>query len=423
MFEQIGFYTYGSTIEINRHRFTAGELTADLLNLSPELYEPIYKRFERIKQLKESRSRSPKNLSIWWDLNNELEEICSALRRFTVFQSLLESDVDELISDARLLTQQYSLYPQGDCPLTKRDMDIMIACSPFDFSDDEDIPLSEEEQAAMQEIPERPRSMLIIPGEMKIKWRYYKSYLDRFDSYLHDIRVFNETIHNFVDYFLMHLTTNSPEQYAQALLDFYTSPYADKLIVNPLRNGADCYTVQDQYSLSYVPRKLPDGHTAICLQHITDSLQGLMKADLALALNSGHNIRRCIVCKKYFLVKSGAHALYCEGMCPHAPQYTCRQFGTYEVQKELAKDNLKIRVKNAAIERVTKDMKRGAISREDARIAKDYVRDALYESLRTSTSVDSFEKRLSSNELYAACKITRTAKPKGRPKKGGGEAP
>ena len=188
-------------------------------------------------------------------------------------------------------------------------------------------------------------------------------------------------------------------------------------------NGTDCYTAQDQYSLSYVPRKLPDGHTVISLQHMTDSLQGLMKADLALALNNGHNIRRCIVCKKYFLAKSGAHALYCEGMCPHAPQYTCRQFGTYEVQKELAKDNPKIRVKNAAIERITKDMKRGAISREDARIAKDYVRDALYESLRSDTSVDSFEKYISSKNVYAACKITRIAKPKGRPKKNAEEAP
>ena len=44
-----------------------------------------------------------------------------------------------------------------------------------------------------------------------------------------------------------------------------------------------------------------------------------MKADYMLALNSGHNIRRCIICGRYFLLKSGVHALYCEGACPHAP--------------------------------------------------------------------------------------------------------
>ena len=35
----------------------------------------------------------------------------------------------------------------------------------------------------------------------------------------------------------------------------------------------------------------------------TDSLQALMKADYMLALNSGHNIRRCIICGKYFMLK------------------------------------------------------------------------------------------------------------------------
>ena len=31
------FYTYGSTLELNGQQFTAGMLTADLLNLSPAL--------------------------------------------------------------------------------------------------------------------------------------------------------------------------------------------------------------------------------------------------------------------------------------------------------------------------------------------------------------------------------------------------
>ena len=45
------------------------------------------------------------------------------------------------------------------------------------------------------------------------------------------------------------------------------------------------------YELSYVPRPLPDGTVAICQEHVTDSLQALMKADYMLALNSGHNLR------------------------------------------------------------------------------------------------------------------------------------
>ena len=172
------------------------------------------------------------------------------------------------------------------------------------------------------------------------------------------------------------------------------------------------------FELSYVPRPLPDGSVAICQEHVTDSLQALMKADYMLALNSGHNIRRCIICGRYFLLKSGVHALYCEGACPHAPGYTCRQFGTVELQKELAKDIPKVKVKVTAFARITKDMQRGAISQEDARKAKDYVRALLYDALRDANiSVEAFEQRISSERVYQHCGITRTANPRGRPPK------
>ena len=38
----ITFYTYGSSIELNGKLFTAGELTADLLNLSAKRYQPMH---------------------------------------------------------------------------------------------------------------------------------------------------------------------------------------------------------------------------------------------------------------------------------------------------------------------------------------------------------------------------------------------
>ena len=194
--------------------------------------------------------------------------------------------------------------------------------------------------------------------------------------------------------------------------------YLEKLIVNPITYHGDCYRRHDEYMLSYVPRELPDGSMAICQEHVTDSLQALMKADYMLALNSGHNIRRCIICGRYFLLKSGVHALYCEGACPHAPGYTCRQFGTVELQKELAKDIPKVKVKVTAFARFTKDMQRGAISQEDARKAKDYVRDLLYDALRDANiSVEAFEQRISSDRVYQHCGITRTANPRGRPPK------
>ena len=261
--------------------------------------------------------------------------------------------------------------------------------------------------------------MLRAFGPTRGAWRDYRKRLDRYTLYLHDIRAFNETIQNFIRFGLSKLEHNSPEEYAKALYGFYNDDrIAEKLIVNPIRNNGDCYTTHDAHELSYVPRPLPDGSVAICQEHVTDSLQALMKADYMLALNSGHNVRRCIICGRYFLLKSGVHALYCEGACPHAPGYTCRQFGSVEVQKELAKDIPKVKVKMTAFSRITKDLSRNAISQKDARKAKDYVRDLLYDALRDAdTSVEAFEESVSSENVYQRCGITRTANPSGRPPK------
>ena len=96
--------------------------------------------------------------------------------------------------------------------------------------------------------------------------------------YLHDIRAFVPTIRNFIKFILSTLTTNGPESYAAALYGFYNDDRtAEKLIVNPITYHGDCYRRHDEYMLSYVPRELPDGSMAICQEHVTDSLQALMK--------------------------------------------------------------------------------------------------------------------------------------------------
>ena len=217
---------------------------------------------------------------------------------------------------------------------------------------------------------------------------------------------------------------NSPENYAASLYQLYNDErLVEKLIVNPRSLEQPFYQKHDHCVVSYVPRELPDKRFAICQEHTTDSLQMLLKADYMTALNAGHNIRQCVVCKKYFLVKGGAHALYCEGACPHAPQYTCRQFGTYEVQKELARDVPKIQAKLTAFERIRKDQKRDIITAEEARRLKDTVRDMLFDALNEAdVSNEGFERSISSERLYPYCGVTRKAKPRGRPRKGGGDA-
>ena len=54
----IVFYTYGSTLELYGQQFTAGMLTADLLNLSPDEYRPMSKRMKQVTSLAEEYEQS-----------------------------------------------------------------------------------------------------------------------------------------------------------------------------------------------------------------------------------------------------------------------------------------------------------------------------------------------------------------------------
>ena len=418
------FYTYGSTLELYGQQFTAGMLTADLLNLSPDEYRPMSKRMKQVTSLAEEYEQSG-SIELWWKLNEELTALCGVLRRYAVFRLLLDESEDAFFSAIREITGQFDLFPKEEHEPSEEIQRKRLERVANEISErsetvkDAPLDLFHPSDAALEKGDAFYYEMLRAIGPTKDAWRDYKKYIRRYETYLHDIRAFNGTIRNFISFSLSKLKHNSPEDYATALYGFYNDErIAEKLIVNPIRNNGDCYMTHDAYELSYVPRPLPDGSVAICQEHVTDSLQALMKADYMLALNSGHNIRRCIICGRYFLLKSGVHALYCEGACPHAPGYTCRQFGTVEVQKELAKDIPKVKVKVTAFARITKDMQRGAISQEDARKAKDYVRDLLYDALRDANiSVEAFEQRISSERVYQHCGITRTANPRGRPPK------
>ena len=83
------FYTYGSTLELNGQQFTAGMLTADLLNLSPDEYRPMSKRMKQVTSLAEEYEQSG-SIELWWKLNEELAALCGVLRRYAVFRLLLD---------------------------------------------------------------------------------------------------------------------------------------------------------------------------------------------------------------------------------------------------------------------------------------------------------------------------------------------
>lgn len=318
-----------------------------------------------------------------------------------MFQILLRDD-QQLFQEAQQYTEQLAFLPEEemDCRMTT--------------------PEQWEAAAAQEEESQTiPPHLLIYPGSRKEKWLYYRKQIDRCQRYLEEVAAFNHTIRNFINFILSKLEHNSSENYATALYQFYHDErLVEKLIANPISLEHSFYQKYDHCVVSYVPRALPDGKFAICQEHTTDSLQMLLKADYMTALNIGYNIRRCIVCKNYFLVRSGAHVLYCEGSCPLNERFTCRQYGSYEVQKERSRDVPKIEVKITAFNRIRKDYQRGIITEEGMRRLKDTVRDRLFDALSScDISNEDFERSISSRHLYPLCRVARQAKPRGRPRK------
>ena len=110
------FYTYGSTLELNGQQLTAGMLTADLLNLSPDEYMRLKKRMTQITDLAKEYEWK-RDIALWWKLNEKMDALCQKLRRYQVFRLLLDEDEDAFFSAIREITEQFSVFPaEGQAP-------------------------------------------------------------------------------------------------------------------------------------------------------------------------------------------------------------------------------------------------------------------------------------------------------------------
>jgi hypothetical protein len=261
------FYTYGSTLELNGQQFEAGRLTEDLLNLSPDDYHPLHERMVRIRTLMDIYEYVRKS-ELWWKLNDEMEQLCQELRRYTVFRLLPDDCYDAFFSVIREITGQFSLFPPEEHSLSEDDQTKLLSASAEEFFQSDDGDSDPEISLGLLDLFRRREGseekgelfyyeMFRLLGACEDTWSAYKKYIDRYMMYLHDIRAFVPTIRNFIKFILSTLTTNGPESYAAALYGFYNDDrIAEKLIVNPIRNNGDCYTTHDAYELSYVPRPL-----------------------------------------------------------------------------------------------------------------------------------------------------------------------
>lgn len=197
------FYTYGSTLELNGQQFEAGRLTEDLLNLSPDDYHPLHERMVRIRTLMDIYEYVRKS-ELWWKLNDEMEQLCQELRRYTVFRLLPDDCYDAFFSVIREITGQFSLFPPEEHSLSEDDQTKLLSASAEEFFQSDDGDSDPEISLGLLDLFRRREGseekgelfyyeMFRLLGACEDTWSAYKKYIDRYMMYLHDIRAFVPT--------------------------------------------------------------------------------------------------------------------------------------------------------------------------------------------------------------------------------------
>ena len=290
--KEVLYYLFIKQYSTTRLAAIRGQSDRNIRKLRMTIQKKLQRRmYEHLSEKLEKDYEYVRKSELWWKLNDEMEQLCQELRRYTVFRLLPDDCYDAFFSVIREITGQFSLFPPEEHSLSEYDQTKLLSASAEEFFQSDDGDSDPEISLGLLDLFRRREGseekgelfyyeMFRLLGACEDTWSAYKKYIDRYMMYLHDIRAFVPTIRNFIKFILSTLTTNGPESYAAALYGFYNDDRtAEKLIVNPITYHGDCYRRHDEYMLSYVPRELPDGSMAICQEHVTDSLQALMKAD------------------------------------------------------------------------------------------------------------------------------------------------
>ena len=435
MFGGISFCIGEKCIEINGKKFSLGDLTTEFLNLPKDKYAAMREQLE-LAQSKADQYITSKQLSDWYEANNEYMKLDTMICEFSCL-TLVREDTD-ILAETEQFTSQLYMFEDDDCELSDYDIDVLnkiIAYEDYldhpenyggtneehliDTKTNEQYTISLPQPPIPESPPEKTRALLIFPGSIDVKWQFYKKYCDAYAQALYDIESFNNTIYNFIKFFLSPLKKLDANNYAMALEAFFTFPRADKLIANPIR-GTGNFTANDLVRLQHVPRETAPGSGVykIYQYYAVESLQALLKMDFYKALEAGYIIRKCEYCGRYFLLKNGYKTKYCDNPAPDNPKYTCAQLGYRRKGiKELQADNPKAQSLRRCYLRIDKDLSRGVITRQEKEKLYSMARDLYYDAtVKSGTSNEEFEDQLASKNLYPLCNIVRKTNPRGRPK-------
>ena len=136
------------------------------------------------------------------------------------------------------------------------------------------------------------------------------------------------------------------------------------------------------------------------------SFVGLFRSDLFEGLRCGHGPRLCPVCNRWFLTTNGYKTKYCGRKYPGHPYgWTCTIIGSREQEKEKAADNRIVAIYNRRVDSISKAVRRGSISREQAdlelRLA-DAKKSKAFEN--TAYALSNYEKEMTAESIHAEAK-------------------
>lgn len=434
MFTSIVFCIGEKVLGLNDREYPLGELTAEVLNISPEEYHELRRMLDRAMNHM-NRYEEEHQMQDWFDANEEMIQLHESLTWHRIFR--LTQSGAEVLYEARTLTEQYTLFPEGDLVLGERDKEIMLSIAdykaylehPEEYGGSNHLEYQIngerfEESMPRPPIPpappEKTRALLIVPGPLKMKWEFYKNYCMIYGTVLMDIASVCQTLRAFIRMGLSKLEKLTPDNYVAALHTFLFHERAHKWIANPV-DGTGLYTRMDDVRLHLIPRETAPGSSAFKVYEYyeADRLQTLLKLDFYKGLEAGHLIRRCENCGRFFLLQKGYHTKYCDLPNPNNPKYTCAQLG-YRLRgvKEEAEDSPLTQALYRCFQRIDKDKSRGNITAEERELLREKAQE-LYHTARTKpgTSYEAFNTSLSKEKLYPLCGVQRKSKPRGRPKR------
>lgn len=358
MYESIIFYVMGDKLDIYGHTYDLGTVATAVLNIPKEDFAQMMKIRKEGEPLLRQYKEEPAD-SLWYEINEKYSQIDEALSKYELFRIIKSED-----------TLFENVHRQLKAEVTNK--------------------------------------------EDKISWRSYERHIRKYDSVLNDIMWFNNTIYNFIKFFLSNVEQLTPNYMLMALSNFLFGPSADKYISNPIA-GSGWFTFCEPVDIHYITKEIEPGEYRLCDYFEVSMFQSLLKTDFYKALEAGHVIRRCEYCGRFFLLKKAYHTKYCSAPSPNNPRFTCAQLG-YRASgvKEAKADDPFSQALRRCIERLKKDKNRENISEADCGLliekAKDIYHDVVTKEHITATD---FEESLQTDNLCKLCGVETKSKSKG----------